>query len=400
MNVLLMSLMYPDDQLEEVTRNAKDKLQNQINSYQRAFVQGIRQNLQEGERLDIVNSLPVGIWPLQYRQLFLKGGMHDEGSIRQLGCINLPWLKQHMRMQCAARALEAWARQSPQNRTVLMYTQYLPYLQAAAKVKRTFPELKAAVIVTDLPNELGLPSGRTGWLKQIEYRRGMQSMALCRRMDGFVLLTEPMAQALQVETYPRVVIEGLILEDSALPQCNEKTEEPPVVLYTGTLERGLGIGEMLEAFQKLPQYQLWICGQGGMRAEVEEAASRCSNIRYFGFVPQKEALTLQARATALINPRQPSGTFTRYSFPSKTLEYMRSGKPVLCCRLEGIPADYEPYLCWMEAGVQGMVDAVQRLMQLSAQQRQQIGQLGRDYVRQNKNPALQCRKLMRLLRGL
>ena len=73
MNVLLMSLMYPDDQLEEVTRNAKDKLQNQINSYQRAFVQGIRQNLQEGERLDIVNSLPVGIWPLQYRQLFLKG---------------------------------------------------------------------------------------------------------------------------------------------------------------------------------------------------------------------------------------------------------------------------------------------------------------------------------------
>ena len=55
MNVLLMSLMYPEDQLEEVTQNAKDKLQNQINSYQRAFVQGIRENLQDGEKLDILN---------------------------------------------------------------------------------------------------------------------------------------------------------------------------------------------------------------------------------------------------------------------------------------------------------------------------------------------------------
>ena len=68
MNVLLMSLLYPDDQLAEVTHKAKDKLQNQINSYQRAFEAGIRENLKQGEKLDILNCLPVGIFPLQYRE--------------------------------------------------------------------------------------------------------------------------------------------------------------------------------------------------------------------------------------------------------------------------------------------------------------------------------------------
>ena len=50
MNVLMLSLMYPEDTKNQVARDVKDKLQNQINSYQRAFVEGIRANLEEDER--------------------------------------------------------------------------------------------------------------------------------------------------------------------------------------------------------------------------------------------------------------------------------------------------------------------------------------------------------------
>lgn len=41
MNVLMLSLMYPEDMKTQVAHDAKDKLQNQIDSYQRAFVEGI-----------------------------------------------------------------------------------------------------------------------------------------------------------------------------------------------------------------------------------------------------------------------------------------------------------------------------------------------------------------------
>lgn len=405
MNVLMMTLLYPNDMMDEVSRNAKDKIQNQINSYQHAFLDGIEANLRAEERLDVMNSLPVGIFPLQYRKLFLKRGAHDGGRILELGGINLPWFKQRCRARRAEKELLRWAKESEANRTVLIYTLYLPYLEAIQKVKKKYPDLKASVIVTDLPNEMGLASGRTGLMKKIEYARGNRSLAMSASLDGFVLLTEPMAKALLLKKKPYIVIEGLIrpLKESPFVTVKAAGEEkrPSAVLYTGTLERDLGIGDLLQAFEHIPECELWICGQGHMRAEVEAYASRCKNIRYLGFVTQDEALRLQREATLLINPRSPLGAFTRYSFPSKTLEYMRSGKPVLCYKLEGIPDEYDPYLCYIkEDGWQGIRAAVREALALSDAERERLGSAARDYVLQKKEPTAQCGRLMSFLRGL
>ncbi|MCI6378326.1 MAG: glycosyltransferase [Clostridiales bacterium] len=403
MNVLMMSLMYPEDMADEVRRNAKDKLQNQINSYQRAFVEGIRENLHPGEDFQILNALPVGVFPFQYRKLRIPAGLHDENSIYELGCINLPWLKRRMRMKRATRYIMRWAKQSPQNRTVLLYTLYLPFMQAIDRVKRHFPDMKACVIVTDLPNELGLSSGRKGLLKRLEYLWGSDSIALCQRMDGFVLLTEPMASALKVREKPFAIIEGLICADAPSEDSVHQSAEPTrkTALYTGTLEPDLGIQDLLSAFETMPEYDLWICGQGSMSEAARAAASRCENIRYFGFVPQQEALRLQAMATVLINPRSASGVFTRYSFPSKTLEYMRTGKPVLCYKLEGIPDEYDGYLCYIrQAGAQGIASAIRELFSRSPQALAALGEAARTFVLENKNPATQCKKLIKLLRSL
>lgn len=401
MNLLMMTLLYPEDDMEEALQNVQDKMQYQINNYQRAFEQGIRGHLRPGETLSLLNSLPVGIFPFQYSKLFLRGGERDHHTIRALSCINLPWIKQRMRYKQAVRQLQKWLLEAPENRTVLIYTQYLPYMKAVAKVKKRFPALKAALIVTDLPKEWGLASGRTGLLKRLEDHFADQSLTLCQGMDGYVLLTEPMADVLRIESKPYIVLEGLILEKSKCPKPAAPEQERFAVLYTGTLEPELGIGDLLEAFERLPEAELWICGQGSMGERVRSSAEKHENIRYFGFVAQKEALALQARASALINPRQPNGMYTRYSFPSKTLEYLRSGKPVLCYQLEGIPHDYDPYLCYIQQpGSEGICQAVRGVMSLSPEERGTIGRRGRDYVLANKNPHVQCKKLMALLRNL
>lgn len=400
MNMLMMSLLYPDDMMDEVKRNAKDKIQNQINNYQHAFLEGIKANLREGERLEVINSLPVGIFPFQYRKLFLKSGTNDDGQITELGGLNLPWFKQRCRTRRAVKALSKWLGESKENRTVLLYTLYLPYLEAIHRAKKKHPDLKASVIVTDLPNEMGLASGRRGLMKRIEYARGNRSLAMCASLDGFVLLTEPMAEALQLGTKPYIVIEGLI-RSSKEDAVVREDKQHPAVLYTGTLERDLGIADLLEAFAHMPECELWICGQGHMQAEVEAYAARCRNIRYLGFVAQEEALRLQQNATLLINPRSPSGSFTRYSFPSKTLEYMRSGKLVLCYKLEGIPDDYDPYLCYIkENGWQGIRSAVREALALSETERREIGHAARGYVLREKEPVAQCGRLISFLRSL
>ena len=281
---------------------------------------------------------------------------------------------------------------------LLVYTLYEPYMKAIRRAKRRCPDLKAAVIVTDLPNQWGLASYRKGLMKKIEYAMGREKIHLCSVFDGFVLLTEPMREVLPVGEKPFTVIEGLILEKE-LPEEKRQTEN--AVLYTGTLNRELGIAELLRAFEQMPEVQLWLCGRGDMEDEVRRSAEKHPNIRYFGFVSQEEALSLQGRAATLINPRSPEGLYTRYSFPSKTLEYLRSGRPTLCYALEGIPEEYGQYLIYIQqSGADGIRQAVQEWLQKPAAEREARGRSGREYVLQQKNPKAQCNALLSLLRRM
>ena len=83
MNILFLTLLYPEETKVQTAAASRDGLQNQIDNYQRAFVRGIRENLRKGESLELVNSLPVGIFPLRYRKLWLRGGRRN-GNIREL----------------------------------------------------------------------------------------------------------------------------------------------------------------------------------------------------------------------------------------------------------------------------------------------------------------------------
>ena len=214
-----------------------------------------------------------------------------------------------------------------------------------------------------------------------------------------IAISKLKAEIAQVEEANEELRLKIVMADDVSAVANKLQEDPDYygMRAPSALEPDLGIAEMLEAFASMPEYDLWICGHGSMKAAVEKAAADCPNIRYFGFVPQEKALDLQSRASALINPRQASGLFTRYSFPSKTLEYMRSGKPVLCCPLEGIPSDYAPYLHYMKPGSQGIEEAVRLLMVLPADERRKMGENARTYVTENKNPKTQCKKLLQLL---
>ena len=123
---------------------------------------------------------------------------------------------------------------------------------------------------------------------------------------------------------PYLVMEGM---------CGDVADEPPVskpqpfsMLYTGRLNRRYGIELLLQAMKELPDLdiELWLCGSGEMEEEIRTYAAQDSRIRFFGFLPHEEAVQLQKQATVLVNPRTNQGEYTKYSFPSKTMEYTNS----------------------------------------------------------------------------
>lgn len=99
---------------------------------------------------------------------------------------------------------------------------------------------------------------------------------------------------------------------------------------------------------------------------------------------------IEKQATLLVNPRFSCELYTKYSFPSKILEYMSTGTPVLTTKLEGIPDEYSDFLYFFEdESVKGMKDKLNEILSFSYEQLQQKGEDAQLYVFKNKNNVVQ-----------
>ena len=59
---------------------------------------------------------------------------------------------------------------------------------------------------------------------------------------------------------------------------------------------------------------------------------------------REELLKMERRATVMINPTPARLNFTKYFFPSKTMEYLASGTPTVMYRLGCMPKEYDDYV--------------------------------------------------------
>ena len=118
-------------------------------------------------------------------------------------------------------------------------------------------------------------------------------------------------------------------------------------------------------------------------------------IKYFGNRPNEEVIEYQKKAKILINPRFSSNEFTKYSFPSKLIEYMSSGTPVLTTRLLGIPDDYEDKMFYIdEETIYGLQNALLRCLNISQEDLNTFGINTRNYVIEEKNNFVQIKSLI------
>jgi len=260
-------------------------------------------------------------------------------------------------------------------------------------IKKLYPDIKICLIIPDLPQYMsGESTTIYEVLKAIDFSIIKKAL---REIDYFVLLSDYMAEALQIEHKPWVRVEGIYDPSENADKAFQK-ELHKTILYSGTLDRRYGILNLLLAFKAIPQndYRLWICGEGNCRAEVEKYAEFDKRMKYYGQKPREEVLLLQKQATVLVNPRTSEGAFTKYSFPSKTMEYMASGTPCIIHRLLGIPEDYYQY-CFAaeEETAEGLKKEILHVCSKSQATLDEFGRKAADYIREYKNPRMQVRKI-------
>ena len=98
----------------------------------------------------------------------------------------------------------------------------------------------------------------------------------------------------------------------------------PCFLFVGRVTVSKGIVPLLEEFSTLPDYDLWIVGDGDLRPTLERDYARHSHIRFMGAFPHRELASVYRQATALVLP-----SLAPEVFPLTILEAFACGTPAL-----------------------------------------------------------------------
>lgn len=386
--MVFLSLLYPKGSEAEIYKKSRGGfMQNQINSFQWGCIDGL---ISCGENVRLINCLPVGTFPKHYRGLFIKGGEWVYGGAvhTNIGGINIPFLKQISRKRKIKRLLS-----SLRDEEIVIYSTYMPFLRAVKNIDKS---CAVTLIVTDLPEYYDL--GKTGMIKRLMRKVNNKMIySAMARADRFVLLTEAMREPLGVGDRPYTVVEGIYGGDIPVP-----TEHAgKTVFYAGALHEKFGIKTLLEAFSQIKDenFRLVLCGDGDAVPEIKKAAEKDCRIKFLGYIPKEQVEKLREEAALLINPRPVHGEYTKYSFPSKTMEYLASGKPFLGYRLDGIPADYDDYINYIDGDTAwDMARAIEKVCNDGSGFYISKARRAAQFIAKEKNSRTQAGKILKLIK--
>lgn len=400
MNIAFLSGLFPKHLKEEIESNSKGGIQYAADTFQWNFVRGLFANPKTP--VTIINAPFLGSFPAFYKKLFIKKtvfSVSGSDSSVSVGFCNIAIIKNYFIRKALEKELKKWAETiSDESGIIIVYSMHSPWMTAAINVKKTFRNLKLCLIVPDLPEYL---STSTGIIFKLRESLHPDLYPLIPHFDSFVFMTDQMADHFDVRHKPWVTIEGMVNPgDTNDDDPEEKDEKKKIIMYSGTLAKRYGIMTLLNAFELITDdnYELWICGDGDTQDLIIEKAKSDPRIKYHGLITREKVLQLQKRATILINPRNEEGEYTKYSFPSKIMEYLLSGTPCIMYPLPGISAEYAPYFFPIDNHDPNcMKNKITEVCGKSNEELAEFGAKARKFVLKNKNCVAQTQKMINML---
>lgn len=404
MKLLFINSAYPKECYTQMKENAHGLLQIPSDVFQWAVIDGLNRG---GFDYALACTPALPAWP-RYKKVFTPSGemaVDGEARGRYLRYCTLPILNQISWKIAIKQYVLNWCKKNhnEDRLIVICYTQQSNRLGAAVELKKRFPNLVVAPIITDLiDNAMDFAANRTFAKRiQIDLEKRAEKK-IFQKVDKFILLAQQMVECIPEAKDCFMVMEGIAAWESIAPRNPSiKNDSVRSLLYTGTFQEFGGLRMLLDAFlqTKDPRFRLVLCGQGVLRGYVENAAAYDSRIIYKGLVSHDEVVRLQRDCTVLINPRRPNGGITKYSFPSKTMEYMSSLTPMIGYHLEGIPKEYYPYMYTPKDLTQeALTECINATLSLPLEVLQEKAKNAFQFVAQNKNSIEQVRKMIDFLR--
>lgn len=403
MKILFISGLYPKGSELYYNMNIKQgSLQTPANVYQWGIVKGLISN-----KIDTtVYSFPfLPTYPFGYRKISTRKEniIYNQKEIGLSFSYNtIAGLKELNIVHIAKRNISIWCENisNEEKGVILIYSVYGPFLKAAIEVSNKYKNIIVCPIVTDLfisslevLKKYSLPKKIQGYFEYKRIKFGLN------KANTFVLLAKGMEDFIPKAINNHFILEG-IAEDTYPNIVPKKERKEKILLYTGSLGIHTSIKELVDAFIQTTDksFQLIICGTGYFEKYIKGKAEIDKRIIYKGNIPRDEAVNLQRESTLLINPRLPSIPDTPYSFPSKTIEYLVSGTPMIGYKLKGITEDYyKHFYIPKDETTKSLTDLITETLHKPQNELNTKANIARQYIIENKNAKKQVERLINYL---
>lgn len=399
LRILFLGGMFPKEYEKEIYGQSKGAVQYAANTLQWNIIKGFQQ--MPGVRLTVVSALFIGSYPKRFSKWNIE---KMESEVGIIPFINFPLYKYFSRYKNVYKCLLQWVKKnkdSEEKLCIIAYSAHTPFIKAINKIKKKY-HVYAHLIVPDLPEYMNLGNKNSLGFTLLKYvDNKIQRKSLCA-VDSFTFLTEYMSECYNVFGKPYTVIEGMIDPEEIRidEQAEQEIQDEEIrVVYTGTMNIRYGVLGLVNMMKYIddPKFKLVLCGTGDGNNEIIKASKQDARIIFKGQVTREEALQCQRMATLLVNPRLSDEEYTKYSFPSKNLEYMLYEKPVLVFKLPGIPNEYDEVLNYFRSNEpEKMAQDIMKICTLTESERMEIGKKTTAFVKYNKNYLKQTRKIVSL----
>jgi glycosyltransferase involved in cell wall biosynthesis len=371
--------------------------------YQRELLQGLlRAGIQVSE---IVSIMPTPSYAKSDR-LWVSGSKEEiiKGvETKLVPFLNVTPVKQIM--VGVGTTLEllrwGWRNKRVRNRVVYTYNLTVPpglFTLIAAKLIGA----KAVVSLCDIDVPGHTVPNQLGWRLNFLVQRKLIPL-----FDGHVVAADAIARDfLPGRCYLRLD-GGMSSEFLATLNETERTHASDdthfAIGFAGRVDETNGIPTLLKAFSLLEErhFRLFIAGTGPLEEQVKKAAQNDPRINFWGFCSVSEVIKLYAASDVLVNMRITQQRKTEYFFPSKLLEYLASGVPVITTCTGHAEAEFGEFVYLLrDETAEDLAALIRKVAGLNAKVRSDTGKRAQEFMVLRKTWGAQAKRVAEFIRNV
>jgi glycosyltransferase involved in cell wall biosynthesis len=400
MNILYISSYLDKKYFNEIFEDSKIKPMQSIQKFNNLLVSGLAAS-DKVENIQIISIPPVNN-KMNSKVLWgYKKHKDKKINFKYAPMINLPIIKFVSILFSSIPIVISWCLKKDSKEKVLIYDGFFPVLSNVSVLFCKLFRIKIVGLYTDLPKCMNHNENQVSWFSKLKKKiiniGDYINLKIC---DAFILLTDQMNDVINLKNKPYIVMEGLVDSDFRLENNILNKHKDKIFFYAGGLYEKYGIKALIDAFIKIKNKNigLHLYGSGDLNKYIEKVAKKDKRVFFGGVARNEDILIEESKATVLVNPRFTDEEYTKYSFPSKNMEYMTTGTPILTTNLPGMPADYKKYIYIIEKEtVQGIKEKIEELILKNPDELHEMGMNAQKFVLKNKNNLVQTEKIIKLI---